>query len=95
MRKILLIDGNSMLFRAYYGTMTRGLMMSTSGVPTNAVYGFSTMLNKALELFKPTHILIAFDTGDKTFRHEMFENYKGTRKPVDEALVSQFALIRE
>ena len=84
-----------MLFRAYYGTMTRGLMMSTSGVPTNAVYGFSTMLNKALELFKPTHILIAFDTGDKTFRHEMFENYKGTRKPVDEALVSQFALIRE
>ncbi|HLV49828.1 MAG TPA: DNA polymerase I, partial [Erysipelothrix sp.] len=81
--------------RAYYGTMTRGLMMSTSGVPTNAVYGFSTMLNKALELFKPTHILIAFDTGDKTFRHEMFENYKGTRKPVDEALVSQFALIRE
>lgn len=84
-----------MLFRAYYGTMTRGLMMSTSGVPTNAVYGFSTMLNKALELFKPTHILIAFDTGDKTFRHEMFDDYKGTRKPVDEALVSQFALIRE
>src|SRR5690554_6109497 len=95
MRKILLIDGNSMLFRAYYGTLTRGLMTSAAGVPTNAVYGFSTMLNKALELFEPTHILIAFDTGDKTFRHDLFKDYKGTRKEVDEALVSQFALIRE
>lgn len=95
MRKILLIDGNSMLFRAYYGTLTRGLMTSAAGVPTNAVYGFSTMLNKALELFEPTHILIAFDTGDKTFRHDLFTDYKGTRKEVDEALVSQFALIRE
>ena len=95
MRKILLIDGNSMLFRAYYGTMSRGLMKSTSGIPTNAVYGFSTMLNRALEMFEPTHILIAFDTKDKTFRHDLFDDYKGTRKPVDEELVSQFALIRE
>lgn len=95
MRKILLIDGNSMLFRAYYGTLNRGLMRSSSGVATNAVYGFSTMLNRALEIFEPTHILIAFDTGAKTFRHEMFPEYKGTRKEVDEDLVSQFALVRE
>lgn len=95
MRKILLIDGNSMLFRAYYGTQSRGLMRSSSGVATNAVFGFSTMLNRALELFEPTHVLIAFDTGDKTFRHDMFTEYKGTRKEVDEALVSQFALVRE
>ena len=86
---------DSMLFRAYYGTMSRGLMKSTSGIPTNAVYGFSTMLNRALEMFEPTHILIAFDTKDKTFRHDLFDDYKGTRKPVDEELVSQFALIRE
>ena len=95
MRKILLIDGNSMLFRAYYGTMSRGYMRSSSGVPTNAVYGFSTMFNRALEIFEPTHVLIAFDTGDKTFRHKMYEDYKGTRKEVDEELVSQFALVRE
>ncbi len=95
MKKILLIDGNSMLFRAYYGTMSRGYMRSSSGVPTNAVYGFSTMFNSALEYFDPTHVLIAFDTGDKTFRHEMYEDYKGTRKEVDEELVSQFALVRE
>jgi DNA polymerase I len=95
MRKILLIDGNSMLFRAYYGTFSRGAMRSSNGVATNAVYGFSTMLNRALEVMEPTHILIAFDTGAKTFRHEMFTEYKGTRKEVDEDLVSQFALVRE
>lgn len=95
MRKILLIDGNSMLFRAYYATLTRGHMRSSSGAATNAVYGFSNMFHRALEIFEPTHVLIAFDTGEKTFRHDMYEAYKGTRKEVDEDLVSQFALIRE
>ncbi|QIK86051.1 DNA polymerase I [Erysipelothrix sp. HDW6B] len=95
MEKLLLIDGNSMLFRAYYGTLSRGHMMSSTGVVTNAVYGFSTMLTKAIELTKPDYILVAFDTKDKTFRHEMFGEYKGTRKEVDNELVSQFALVRE
>ena len=95
MKKLLLIDGNSMLFRAYYGTLARGTMTSSSGVTTNAVYGFSTMLKKAIEMMQPTHILVAFDTGDKTFRHDMCETYKGTRKEVDYELVSQFELIRE
>lgn len=95
MNKLLLIDGNSMLFRAYYGTLSRGLMKSSNGVTTNAVYGFSTMLNKAIEILDPTHILVAFDTGDKTFRHTMFEAYKGHRSEVDVELVSQFALVRE
>lgn len=95
MNKLLLIDGNSMLFRAYYGTLSRGTMKSSNGVVTNAVYGFSTMLNKAIEMIEPTHILVAFDTADKTFRHEMFDDYKGHRKEVDENLVSQFALVRE
>lgn len=95
MKKILLLDGNSMLFRAYYGTLSRGHMMSKSGVVTNAVYGFSTMLNKALEIMDPTHIVIAFDTKDKTFRHELYEDYKGTRPEVDPELVSQFELVRE
>ena len=95
MKKLLLIDGNSMLFRAYYGTRARGPMLSSSGVATNAVYGFATMLNKALEMMQPTHILIAFDTKDKTFRHDMFDDYKGTRTEIDPDLVSQFELIRE
>lgn len=95
MKQILLIDGNSMLFRAYYGTQSRGLMMSRDGVVTNAVYGFSTMINKALELLKPDYVMVAFDTGKPTFRHEMFPSYKGTRKEVDVELVSQFALVRE
>ena len=55
MKKLLLIDGNSMLFRAYYGTLQRGIMQSSTGVATNAVYGFSTMLKKAIELIEPTH----------------------------------------
>ena len=95
MKKLLLIDGNSMLFRAYYGTIQRGTMQSSTGVTTNAVYGFSTMLNKAIGMIEPTHILVAFDTGDKTFRHKMYDNYKGTRKEVDPDLVSQFQLVRE
>ncbi|QIK57414.1 DNA polymerase I [Erysipelothrix sp. HDW6A] len=95
MKDLLLIDGNSMLFRAYYGTLSRGTMKSSEGVVTNAVYGFSTMLTKAIEKYKPDHILVAFDTGVKTFRHDMFDNYKGTRKEVDPELVSQFALVRE
>ncbi len=95
MNKILLLDGNSMLFRAYYGTLGRGLMMSDSGVVTNAVYGFSTMLEKALEIIEPTHLLVAFDTKEKTFRHEMYDDYKGTRPDLDPELISQFELVRE
>ena len=95
MKKLLLIDGNSMLFRAYYGTQGRGPMLSRDGTVTNAVYGFSTMLTKALELLTPDYVMVAFDTGSKTFRHDMYETYKGTRKEVDPELVSQFALVRE
>ncbi|CAM3567053.1 DNA polymerase I [Erysipelothrix urinaevulpis] len=95
MKKILLLDGNSMLFRAYYGTLSRGHMRSKEGHVTNAVYGFSTMLNKAIEIMEPSHIVVAFDTKDKTFRHDLFEDYKGTRKEVDPELVSQFELVRE
>lgn len=95
MKKLLLIDGNSMLFRAYYGTQGRGPMLSRDGTVTNAVYGFSVMLTKALEVMSPDYVMVAFDTGQKTFRHDMYETYKGTRKEVDQDLVSQFALVRE
>lgn len=94
MKKLLLVDGNSLVFRAFYATM-RQPMTSKSGQPTNAVFGFSNMLTKAIDLISPDYCLVAFDTGKKTFRHEQFEDYKGTRKPLDEALISQFPLVRE
>jgi len=93
---ILLIDGNSMLFRAYHATAYRGNFMSTStGVPTNAVFGFSNMINKAITLLDPEYVLVAWDAGKPTFRHKQFENYKGTRKEVDEELKAQFPIARE
>lgn len=94
MKKVLLIDGNSLIFRAYYATM-RQRMTSKSGQPTNAVYGFSNMLTKAMSYIQPDYALVAFDTAKKTFRHEKYKEYKGTRKPVDEDLISQFPVVRE
>lgn len=95
MEKILLIDGNSMLFRAYYATKFTRPMISQMGVKTNAVFTFSNMLTKTIRTLNPDYILVAFDTGDKTFRHDRYEAYKGTRSEVDEDLVAQFSLVRE
>lgn len=93
MEKILLVDGNSLVFRAYFATMSQR-MSTKEGQPTNAVYGFANMMTKALEIINPNYCLVAWDTGDKTFRHELFTEYKGTRKDVDESLISQFPLVR-
>ncbi|MGL5540062.1 MAG: 5'-3' exonuclease, partial [Erysipelotrichaceae bacterium] len=96
MKKLLLIDGNSMLFRAYHATLYSGQMMRTSsGIATNAVYGFMNMFYKALDLLEIDAILVAFDAGKTTFRHEQFADYKGTRKEVDEDLIIQFPIVRE
>lgn len=95
MEKLLLIDGNAMLFRAYYGTLNSRNMTTSNGIPTNAVYGFILMLNKAIEKIEPDAIMVAWDAGKPTFRHETYEAYKGTRKPLDEELVVQFPIIRE
>jgi DNA polymerase-1 len=95
MKKMLLVDGNSMFFRAYYATAYTRMSTTSFGVPTNAVYGFVAMLNKALDLVKPQALVIAFDSGHKTFRHDRFEAYKGTRKELPADLVAQFPLVRE
>ncbi len=93
---ILLIDGNSLLFRAYHATAYRGNFMSTSqGIPTNAIFGFANMINKAIALLEPTYVMVAWDTGKPTFRHESFTEYKGTRKEVDPELKVQFPIVRE
>ena len=94
MQKLLLIDGNSMVFRAFYATLNQR-MTSKSGQPTNAVFGFSNMLTKALDLINPDYTLIAFDTAAKTHRHIAYKEYKATRKPLPEELISQFPLVRE
>ncbi len=95
MKKMLLIDGNSMLFRAYYATLYTRMMKTSNGIPTNAVFGFINMLNKAMEMIKPEYVLVAWDSGKPTFRHETYTEYKGTRKKLDDDLIVQFPIVRE
>lgn len=95
MKKMVLIDGNSLLFRAYYATAYGSVMRSKDGTPTNAIYALANMLNKVLDSTSPDYALIAFDTDKKTFRHEEYQDYKAGRKPAPEDLVVQFPLARE
>lgn len=88
---VYLIDGSGYIFRAYFAIRS---LSSKSGVPTNAVYGFTTMLLKLLREHNPKYVAIAFDRKEKTFRHELFPEYKGTRPPPPKDLVPQFDLIR-
>ena len=92
MNKLLLIDGHSILNRAYYGVPD---LTNSEGKHTNAIYGFLNMLFKYLDTEKPTHLLVAFDTGAPTFRHEMFSEYKGTRKPMDPELREQVPIMQD
>lgn len=91
-KRIMLLDGNSLLFRAFYALP---LLQTKDGVYTNAVYGFLTMLNRVVRELQPTHILVAFDRDRVTFRNETFADYKGTRQETPAELGGQFALIRE
>lgn len=95
MKKLILIDGSNIMFRAYYGTAYSGnLMKNSKGQYTNAVFGFVNMMNSVLrEDF--THILVAFDKSGKTFRHDKFEDYKGGRKPMPDEFRSQIDLIKQ
>lgn len=90
MKKIILVDGNNLLFRSYYATSYSGVIMRNSkGFPTNALYGFINMMNKIIEEEKPNYILVAFDKG-KTFRHEKYKDYKAGRREMPEELKLQF-----
>ncbi|MEK5232842.1 DNA polymerase I [Lysinibacillus sp. FSL K6-0232] len=90
--KLLLLDGNSLAYRAFFALP---LLTNDSGVHTNAVYGFTTMLQKLLEEEKPTKILVAFDAGKTTFRHETFTEYKGGRQKTPPELSEQFPYLRK
>lgn len=91
-RKLVLIDGNSVAYRAFFALP---LLHNDKGIHTNAVYGFTMMLMKILEEEKPTHMLVAFDAGKTTFRHKTFEEYKGGRQKTPPELSEQFPLLRE
>ena len=96
MNTLVLIDGNSLMYRAYYATAYSGNLMKTStGIFTNALYGFVNMMNKVLEDYSHTHMLVAFDAGKTTFRHEVLESYKDGRKPMPDEMRSQVNLIKK
>ncbi|WP_077327414.1 DNA polymerase I [Virgibacillus siamensis] len=90
--KLVLIDGNSIIYRAFFALP---LLNNDKGVYTNAVYGFTTMLLKILEDEKPTHMLVAFDAGKTTFRHETYKEYKGGRQKTPPELSEQFPILKE
>ena len=95
MKKIILVDGNNLLFRSYYATAYNGNFMKNSkGFPTNALFGFANMINKIINEENPTHIIVAFDKG-KTFRHEKYAEYKGGRIETPEELKMQFPVAKE
>lgn len=95
MEELILIDGNSLLFKAFYATSYTGnYMVNRNGIPTNGVYGFARMVEKIIST-NPKYVIVAFDYGKKTFRNELLDTYKATRKETPQELVSQFALARE
>ena len=92
MDKIILLDGNSLSYRAFYAMPA---LQNKSGLYTNSVYGFALMLERMLEDIKPKYALVAFDKGKQTFRHKTYQDYKGTRDKTPSELVEQFGYVRE
>jgi len=95
MEKIILVDGNNLLFRSYYATAYNGNFMKNSkGFPTNALFGFTNMINKIILEEKPVYMIVAFDKG-KTFRHDKYEDYKAGRIETPDELKKQFPVAKE
>lgn len=92
MKKFLILDGNNLLFRAFYALPQ---LTNFEGVYSNGVFGFTNMLIKLIKEENPEYIAVAFDGPKKTFRHEKFPEYKGTRKPAPEELLSQFPILKD
>ncbi|MGO5051378.1 DNA polymerase I [Lachnospiraceae bacterium LCP25S3_G4] len=91
-KKIVLIDGHSILNRAFYGVPD---LTNSQGLHTNAIYGFLNILFKIIDEEQPDYLTVAFDVSAPTFRHKMFEGYKGTRKPMSEELREQVPVMKE
>ncbi|AAT75940.1 DNA polymerase I [Mesoplasma florum L1] len=96
MKKILLVDGNSLLFRAYYASAYAGpVLKTTTGIPTNAIFSFANMLTSLISDRNYYDVKVAFDKSKKTFRHDKLENYKAGRSATPEDLIPQFQIVRE
>ena len=91
MKKFLIVDGNSVLYRGFYALP---ILSNSEGIFTNAVYGFCNIFIKALKEIKPDYVAVAFDYGKKTFRNELYSEYKITRKETPVELVMQFPIIK-
>ena len=91
-KKLLAIDGNSLIHRAYWALPP---MSDGEGRPTNAIYGFMSMLFKMAEMYEPTHVVVAFDKKGPTFRHKMYDAYKAGRKPTPDDLKAQIPLLKD
>lgn len=94
MSTILIVDGNSIINRAFYGQGRQGQLTSPDGTPTGAVYTFITMLMRYYEEYKPTHIAVAFDRKEPTFRHKLFKEYKAQREGMPEDLAVQMPMLK-
>ena len=92
MKKLLIVDGNSILNRAYYGIRP---LSAPDGTPTNAVYGFLNILFKYMDEESFDYLAVAFDVKEKTFRHKMYTEYKAQRKPAPEDFIKQLPVIKE
>lgn len=92
MKKILLIDGSSLIFRAFYAIRN---LSTREGIPTGAVYGFINMYNAALEKINPDYVLVAFDNAGPTIRTREFAEYKGTRQKTPDELLTQFGMVKD
>ena len=94
MEKLVVIDGNSILNRAFYGIMSSKMLQTADGTYTNAVYGFLAILFKLMEDVNPEYLVVAFDVKHPTKRHELYKDYKGTRKGMPDELASQMPIIK-
>lgn len=95
-KKLLLVDGMAILFRAYFATSFTGSIRRTSaGVPVNAVHGFVRYFMDAISKFNPTHVICCWDMGSKTFRTEQYDGYKANRPEAPEDLIPQFELVKD
>ncbi|NHC39165.1 5'-3' exonuclease [Bacillus sp. MM2020_1] len=93
---LMLVDGMALLFRAFYATAVTGqFMINSNGTPTNGIHGFVKHLFTAVSSFKPSHLAVCWDMGSKTFRTELFSDYKGNRGEAPIELIPQFDLVKE
>ena len=95
MDKLVLVDGNSIMNRAFYGVMGSKMLMTKDGKYTNAVYGFLAILFRLLEDIDPKYLVVSFDLKKPTARHKLYEGYKANRKGMPDELAEQMPMIKD